>query len=169
MTNDDGRQPPDFVRSAMLGFVGGLRSMMPLALLASHLQQPRRSSAPATRGWALDWLAGAWAARLLGVAALGEVVADKLPMVPARIEPLPLAGRVVLAGTASALASQADGEPVDTAALIGALGAIAGSLAGYSLRTWLSRRLPVPSLSVALAEDILAFSLGRWAIEREQR
>ena len=164
MTNDHDRRSPALVRSAILGFVGGLRSMMPLALVAAHLQR-HPPLEPITAGWALDWLGSRLAVQLLGVAALGEVIADKLPVVPDRLEPVPLAGRVILGGTACALASQADGGSPDTAALVGALSAIGGSLVGYSLRSWLTRVLPARAVDVALAEDILAFLLGSWALK----
>jgi uncharacterized membrane protein len=152
--------PRDLLRSVTFGFVGGLRSLMPLALLSVHLE--REGPDIADGGWVLDLLASRWAATVLGVAALGELVADKLPFVPARIEPLPLAGRVVLAGTASSLASLAEGRSSDTGAWVGALGAVLGSVTGY----WLRMRLPLPSLLLALLEDGLAFVLGRWALQR---
>ena len=41
-------------------------------------------------------------------------------------------------------------------AIIGALGAVAGTLGGYRARTGLVRKLGVPDFVVALAEDIVA-------------
>jgi uncharacterized membrane protein len=152
--------PSDVLRMAMLGFVGGLRSVMPLAILAAHLE--REGPDIADGGWVIDALASPAGALALGVAAVGEVVADKLPRVPGRVEPLPLAGRVVLGGTAGALANLAEGRTSDSGALIGSAGAVIGSLAGYTLRT--SRVLPLPPLVLAFGEDALAFTLGRWAV-----
>ncbi len=152
--------PRDLLRSVTIGFAGGLRSLMPLALLSAHLE--REGPDIADGGWVLDLLASRWAVTVLAVAALAELVADKLPFVPARIDPLPLAGRVVLGGTASSLASLAEGRSSDTGAWVGALGAVAGSVTGY----WLRMRLPLPSLLLGLLEDGLAFVLGRWALQR---
>jgi uncharacterized membrane protein len=152
--------PADLVRTATLGFVGGLRSIMPLAVLAGYLE--REGPDIADGGWAIDALASPGGAFGLGMAAVGEVVADKLPFVPRRIEPLPLAGRIVLGGTAGALASLAEGRTSDSGALLGSAGALVGSLAGYTLRT--SGILPLPPLVLAVAEDALAFTLARWAV-----
>ena len=131
--------PLDLVRTATLGFVAGQRSVMPLALLSAHLQPSRAGLAD--RGWAVDVLASPWGAVSLGVAAVGEVVADKLPIIPSRLDPLPLAGRVVLGGTAGALQSLAEGRASDIGALAASLGALVGSVVGYQLRTGLQRRM----------------------------
>jgi uncharacterized membrane protein len=152
----------DVVRTTTLGFVAGLRSFMPLAILAAYLE--REGPDIGDGGWAIDALAAPTGALALGVAAVGEVVADKLPIVPSRLEPLPLAGRIVLGGTVGALASLAEGRTSDSGALAGSLGAVVGSLAGYTLRTKTRRVLPLQPLLLSLAEDGLAFSLGRWAV-----
>jgi uncharacterized membrane protein len=152
----------DVVRVAALGVVAGLRSIMPLALLAAHLE--REGPDIGDGGWALDVLASRRGALGLRLAAVGEVVADKLPLLPRRVDPLPLAGRVVLGGMAGALQSLAEGRASDRGALIGSLGALVGSLLGYWLRTSLARVLPLPSVLVALGEDALAFVLGSWAV-----
>jgi uncharacterized membrane protein len=101
---------------------------------------------------------------VLGLAAAGEVLADKLPGTPSRVAPLALAGRVVLGGTTCALHSLAEGRASDVGARVGALGAVAGSVVGYTARTRLRRVLPLPGVLVALIEDGLAVWLGRWAI-----
>ena len=152
--------PSDVLRMVMLGFVGGLRSLMPLAILSAHLE--REGPDIADGGWIIDALASPAGALALGAAAVGELVADKLPMVPSRLEPLPLAGRVVLGGTACAFASLAEGRTSDSGALIGSAGAVIGSLAGHALRT--TGVLPLPPLVRAFSEDALAFTLGRWAV-----
>ncbi len=156
--------PLDVLRSWTLGFVAGLRSMMPLALLSAHLEDQGPDIADG--GWTLDVLTSRWAAFALGVAAAGELVADKLPFVPDRLMPAALAGRVILGGTASGLASLAAGRASDRGALLGSLGAVVGSVAGYALRTTARRVWPgaLPSVLVAVSEDALAFALGHWAV-----
>ena len=156
--------PRDLLRSAVLGAVAGLRSVTPIALLSDSLS--RDGPDIADGGWAIDLLTSPQVALVLRLAAFGELVADKLPGTVDRVAPLPLAGRVVLGGTTCALHSLAEGRASDIGALIGALGAVGGSVLGFTLRTRLSRALPVPAILVALAEDGLAWSLGHWAIQR---
>jgi uncharacterized membrane protein len=151
--------PIDILRTTTLGFVGGLRSLMPLAVLSAYLQ--RQGADIADGGWTLDLLASSPGALVLGAAAIGEVLADKFPFVPTRVAPLPLAGRVVLSGSACALAALAKGRRSDTGALIGAISSVGGSLCGYAWRT----RVPLPALVLALSEDTVAFLLSRWAVE----
>jgi len=136
----------------------------PIALLAESLS--RDGPDIADGGWAIDLLTSPQVALLLRLAALGELVADKVPGTVDRVAPLPLAGRVVLGGTTCALHSLAEGRASDVGALVGSLGAVVGSVVGFSVRTRLSRARPVPGILVALVEDGLAWSLGHWAIQR---
>lgn len=117
-------------------------------------------------GWTLDVLTSPRIALALGVAAVAELVADKLPILPDRLKPVSLAGRVVLGGTASGLASLAAGRSSDRGSLLGSLGAISGSVAGYAFRTTARRVWPgaVQSVLVAVSEDVLALALGCWAV-----
>jgi uncharacterized membrane protein len=150
--------PLDAARTTTLGFVAGLRSVMPLAILARHLAHEGPDIADG--GWPIDLLASGGGATALAVAAALELVADKLPVTPSRLNPLPLVGRVVLGGSVGVAFSLSEGRASDRGALFGTLGAVAGSLAGYALRT----KLPLPAWLLALVEDGLAFGLGRWAV-----
>jgi uncharacterized membrane protein len=169
---DEERHPaPDSLgdvgRMVTLGVAAGLRTVLPLALLARHLQDEGPDIADG--GWVLDVLTLPWSSRILIAGSAFEIVADKLPFVRSRVEPLPLIGRVMAGGTASALTSLAEGRSSDRGALYGSLGAVLGSVAGYWVRTRVASALPLPALSglvVALAEDALAFMLSRRAVRR---
>ncbi|MBA2598140.1 MAG: DUF4126 family protein, partial [Chloroflexia bacterium] len=87
------------IRAAGLGVVAGLRSQLPLALLALA----------AGRGYfnvgahaPLRLLGEPVARRVLGLAAIGEFVGDKLPMTPSRLSPGSFAGRLLFGGLAGA-------------------------------------------------------------------
>jgi len=151
----------DLARTFAFGVTGGLRSMMPFALLSGQLE--REGADIADGGWALDALASPWAVVALSAMAVGEVIADKLPNTPSRLAPPALAGRVIIGGTACAVASLAQGRRSDIGALVGSVGVIAGSVLGYAWRTQVP--LPLPALPRALAEDGLAVMLGRWALQ----
>ena len=135
-----------------LGFVAGLRSMTPLALVAWAT----------AFGWLeldatpLAFLETGAARYVLGAFMIGELIADKLPFTPSRTRPGPFGARIASGAlVGAALLAGADGSLLQ-GALAGALGAVAGTLGGYRARTGLVRRLQVPDLVIALAEDIVA-------------
>ena len=84
----------------MLGVVAGLRSQFPAAALAA------RGLRPASRP--LTLIATPGGRRAAYLAAAGEIVVDKLPVTPDRVEPRGLVARVAsgaIAGTVLASAS----------------------------------------------------------------
>ncbi len=147
-----------YARIAALGFVAGLRSMMPFAILSrayetdgaayDALPSPLRLlDSGATRG-------------LTAVAAAGEVVGDKLPMVPSRLQPGPLGGRVIVGALAGATLSHRTPVALAVGAMLGAATAGAGSAAGYYARKALGEATGVPDLVWAVLEDGVALGLG---------
>src|SRR5947209_19891065 len=85
--------------AAGIGAVSGLRSMSGPAIVAEAASRNivRLKKTP------LAWLASDRAARISAVLAVGEMVADKLPIIPDRIKPPSLAWRAA-AGAFSAYA-----------------------------------------------------------------
>jgi uncharacterized membrane protein len=136
----------------LLGFLAGLRSMTPLAAVAwgARLGWLHLDGTP------LTFLGSAPAAYLLTALMLAELVADKLPRTPSRTQPGPFVGRVVTGGLAGAALLGGTGGSLALGAILGALGAVAGTLGGYRARTGLVRMLGVPDYVVALAEDAVA-------------
>jgi uncharacterized membrane protein len=149
----------DKLRTAALGFAGGLRLVMPFAVESVYLS--REGPDIADGGWTLDLLARRRVAVVLGLGALAEIVIDKTPFPPTRVEPLPLAGRVIASGSACALSCLAEGRTSTSGALIGSVAAVAGSVFGYSMRT----RLPLPAWLLAVTEDGLALALSLFAVQ----
>ena len=89
---------------------------------------------------ALAWLswASAWAVGIFTLGALAEFVADQLPTTPARTTAGPLAARIVMGSLTGACLGTAGGASLWLgAALIGAIGAIAGGFGGYQARVGL--------------------------------
>ena len=140
------------VLSFVLGIVAGLRSM----------------TAPAAIAWAswfgwlhldgtfLAFLGSPTARYVLSALMIGELIADKLPFTPSRTRVGPFAIRLVsgaLSGAAFVVGSPLS---MSAGAVIGALGAAVGTLAGYHARAWLVPALRVPDFVVALAEDVVA-------------
>jgi uncharacterized membrane protein len=78
-----------YVRAATLGFVSGLRSMTPFALLS----RLKKANDPSPAG-PLDMFLTLPTVRLLtGLLASGELIGDKLPFTPSRLSTGPLLAR----------------------------------------------------------------------------
>lgn len=135
-----------------IGFVAGLRAM----------------TAPAAVSWAahLKWLhldSGAFAffgymatTAFLTLAAIGEIINDKLPKTGSRTAPGPFTVRVIFGAVCgAALGYAAPGQAIP-GAVAGAVGAVAGTLGGYHARKNIVAALKVPDYVIALTEDLIA-------------
>jgi uncharacterized membrane protein len=137
----------------LIGIATGLRSMTPIAVTTWFAYLGRIG----LRQTPLSFLASLPAAAIFTIAAVGELVVDKLPKTPARTGATGLAARFVmggLCGAAVALASAQLGWAVG--AVLGAIGGIVGAFAGYQARTRLVKVLKVPDIVIAIAEDVVA-------------
>jgi len=147
--------------AVLLGISAGLRSMMPLAVVAWAAR-----GWPAVAGSALGFMAAPITGYVFAALAIGELIADKLPFIPSRLQPGPLGTRVIsgaLTGAVAAIAMQ--GSPI-VAGLAGAIGGLAGSFGAYAVRRGLTVDRKLPDLPVALAEDLVAIGLALLAVSR---
>jgi uncharacterized membrane protein len=139
-----------------IGFVAGLRSMT----------APAAVSWAAYLGWidlhdsAFRWMGSGVAVAVFTIAALAELVADKLPRTPRRTAAGPLVGRFILGGLAGAALAASIGESLLAGALLGGIGAMVGSFAGYESRRRLVRVFGGKDLRVALVEDLITIALA---------
>ena len=140
----------------LLGCVAGLRSLTPPAAVCwgAHM------------GWLhlggkkLAFLGHPAALIIFALLALFELVNDKLPKTPARTALPGLIVRILTGGfSAAALAVSAAGSVV-VAALVGIIGALAGTFGGYNVRHSLVSSVHLPDLPVALVEDVIAVAGG---------
>jgi uncharacterized membrane protein len=128
-----------------LGLAAGLRTMTPPAaiLLARH-----------------HLLAGL----IVGVAAVGEWVVDLLPTTPARTTPGPLVARVASGAFVGWLAVGGTTTPMIAGGIVGAAGAMVGSLVGYRARMAAIDRFG--ALPAAVVEDLVSICLAMLAFVR---
>ena len=145
-----------------LGVVAGLRSM----------------TAPAVTAWAthLGWinLAGShvgfmsspWTVGIFTLGASGEFVADLLPNTPPRTAAVGLIARIVTGSLSGACMAVAGSASPWAAAMLGAVGALAGAFGGYQARVSLVRALKVPDFVIAIPEDLIAIGLGLFLTSR---
>jgi uncharacterized membrane protein len=105
-----------------------------------------------------------WAGNLISVIvftamALGEYVADTLPMTPSRTTPPQLISRLVFGTFAGVLASRTLAEPLAGGVLFGLSGTLVGTYGGHRLRMVAAKRVG-RDLPVALCESALALGLA---------
>jgi uncharacterized membrane protein len=137
-----------------MGFFCGLRAFTPLALIcwvASWGWMPLNDSR-------LAFLGTTPGATIVTILALGELIGDKLPKTPSRIQAGPLSARAItgaLCGSAICLSAN---QPWLLGVFLGAIGGLAGSFAGYHARRWLTIRARIPDWAVALLEDFVTIA-----------
>jgi uncharacterized membrane protein len=150
---------PLLLSAGLLGVVAGLRSQLPGAVLAARGLEPAHGP--------LKLLGTGAGRRAAYLAAVGEIVVDKLPTTPSRVEGGALVQRVVsgaLAAGALASASGVRGARLVLPVLVGGAGGWAGSWGGYLARRAAVERTRLPDPVVAVAEDLLAVGLGLAAV-----
>lgn len=132
-----------------LGIVGGMRSQLPYALLSAttHPSDPALLRHTSVR-------------KMLVLGSAFELVVDKLPFVPSRLNRASLIGRAVFGLTAGAWFAHRRKQSRLSGAVTGCAGAIAGSFAGYHGRYQLGQVTGLPDPVWALVEDGVAIALG---------
>jgi uncharacterized membrane protein len=146
-------RPGTFLQITALGTIAGMRSMSAPMLVTRHLAGNGKSQPLVWDG--MPVLAG-----LFTLAALGEMVIDKLPFVPDRTERGSVMGRVMSGMFAGALLAAAGERPRVMGAVVGGVAALLSTYGFYHLRRWAVRRSQLPDPLVAAVEDALAQGLG---------
>lgn len=116
----------------------------------------------------LHFMTSSKTATTFAVLAGGELIGDKLPNTPDRTVLPQLSGRLVSGALSGAALTEADGQPLAYGAVLGALGAVAGTVAFFQLRHWLTHEKGLPDPWVAVAEDALALGAG-WLTINENK
>ena len=147
----------DYGRVIGLAAITGLRHLSGLAFVSYVASRGRLQRLEGTR---LSWLRSRKLSHAVIVAALGELIVDKLPFLPGR-NTWPLItqriGMGALVGSAIGVSTRRSPGPFAT------LGAFTGGISSwtaYHLRTGATRKLGIPELIAALIEDVLVVSGG---------
>ena len=149
-----------FVFALGIGIVAGLRSLTAPAIVAwgTHLGWLNLHDSP------LAFMGSTTAVVVFSLLAIGELIADKLPMMSKRTAPAPLMARVVTGGLCGACLSAAVGKSLVGGALLGGIGGILGAFAGYGIRRRLD--LHIKDVVVAVCEDVVAVGLALFLVSR---
>jgi uncharacterized membrane protein len=137
----------------LIGVVAGLRSMT----AAAAVSWAARLGWLHLEGTGLAFLGYAATPYILSLAAIGELVTDKLPKTPSRKAPPSFIARVVsgvLCGAAIGLSKNS----LALCLVAGVIGAVLGTLGGYECRVRLVRALGGNDLPIALLEDAIAIA-----------
>ena len=141
-------------------------SLLVLALLIGVIAGLRSMTAPAAVSWAArlgwininsSWLAFlgySWTPWILSIAALGELITDKLPSTPSRKMPPSFAFRIVSGSISGAAIGISHGSLL-LGLVGGAIGAVIGTLGGAAARSALAKIFG-KDLPAALLEDAVA-------------
>ena len=151
-----------FVLAFGIGIVAGLRSLTAPAVVAwgAHLSWLNLHGSP------LAFMGSTTAVAIFSLLAIGELIADKLPMISKRTAPAPLAARVVTGGLCGACLCAAAGKSLLAGMLLGGVGGVAGAFVAYSVRRRLVNSLHVKDLVVAVCEDVVAVGLALLLVSR---
>ena len=146
----------------LIGAVCGLRSMTGPALVSwgAHL------------GWLhlaashLAFMGSQIALVLFSLCAVGELIADKFPKIPNRTDAGPLALRAIMGAICGGAFAVTFGADFAMACLLGGLGGLLGSFAGFWMRKLATRPGRLPDVLVALTEDLIAVGGGLLLVSR---
>ncbi len=146
-----------YVLVMLLGVCTGLRTLTPVAVLCWFAYR----GALHFLGWR-SFTANLIAVIVFTLMALGEYIGDKLPSTPSRTAPVGLLGRSLFGAFAGLLLAQPLLLSPVGAVLLGIVGALLGTYAGWFARTRTVMALKVPDWAVAIVEDCLtiAFSIA---------
>jgi uncharacterized membrane protein len=142
---------------ASLGAVAGVRSMQAPALLSRCL----RTSSGGDAGRASSLLTAPVAVGALRLLSVGEMVADKLPFIPARTTLLPLAGRIASGAISGAALAGARNVSRVRAMAIGASVAVGSAFVATLVRKLATERFHVPNVAMGLVEDAVVSAACR--------
>jgi uncharacterized membrane protein len=145
-----------------IGAVAGLRAMTAPAVVcwAAHLHWIN------LQGTHLSFMSTIIALVIFTLAAVGEIVNDKLPKTGPRTAPPSVVVRVIMGGLSAATVTVGtDGSPW-LGALLGVIGALLGTFGGYQVRTKTAKALRSPDFVIALLEDAIAVCGGLFLASR---
>lgn len=135
-----------------IGIVAGLRSLTAPAVVswAAYLGWLNLSGSP------LSFMGSGVAVAVFSLLAVVELVGDVLPTTPSRTTPVPFIARIVMGSLSGASLCAAAGLSLPAGAVLGAVGAVVGTLGGYQARSRLVRGLGLKDIFVAIPEDLVA-------------
>ncbi|MGI8788847.1 MAG: DUF4126 family protein [Pyrinomonadaceae bacterium] len=151
-----------YVKAASLGAVAGLRAMTAPALLSYFASRGKNNRLKN------NLLASPKISVVCALLAAGELVGDKLPFTPNRMELPGLTARIVSGAFVGGSICAARKKSVWTGAVVGAVSAVAAAYAGQNIRRIISEESGVPSAAIGAVEDAIAIGVGINALKNNE-
>jgi uncharacterized membrane protein len=133
-----------------IGVLSGLRALSPIAIVCWLAMLHRLS----LTGW-VSFVGSKVAVGLFSLGAVGELISDKLPKTPSRLKQPGFSIRIVTGAFCGLILATGASFSIAGGALLGAIGAVAGSYLGYFVRSGVTGKFGLPDLPVALVEDVI--------------
>lgn len=145
-----------------IGVVAGLRAMTAPAVvcIAAYLHWIDLTNTH------FAWMASVITLAIFVLAAIGELINDKLPKTGPRTAPPSIVIRCITGALAGAVMGICGGASLVVGAVLGIIGALAGTFGGYQLRRQIVGGLKIKDLPVAIIEDIIAVGGGLLIVSR---
>jgi len=137
-----------------IGMLTGLRAISPIAVICWFALFHRL---PLGAGW-VSYLGSKVVVVLFSLGAVGELVSDKLPKTPSRLKQPGFGARIVMGGLCGLILATAALFSLIGGAVLGAVGAVAGTYFGFFVRTRTTAKFGLPDLPVALVEDVICIA-----------
>ncbi|AYL95601.1 DUF4126 family protein [Mucilaginibacter celer] len=145
------------LQAIVLGILAGMRtSAAPVAVthILSRKKSRHISNSP------LNFMQSPTLATVLKITAVSELVVDKLPSTPNRIEPAGVAGRGLSGALAGAAIFKAAGGNVWQGAFAGGITAVASTYASYWLRKNFVKSSGIADPVIGGIEDVITIGAG---------
>jgi uncharacterized membrane protein len=136
-----------------IGMLSGLRALSPIAVICWLAMFQRVS----VTGW-VSFVGSKVAVGLFSLGAVGELISDKLPKTPSRLKQPGFSIRIVMGALCGLTLATTASFSLVGGALLGAIGAVAGSYLGYFVRSRTTAKFGLPDLPVALVEDVICIA-----------
>jgi len=151
-----------FLLAIGIGIAAGLRSCMAPAVVAwaAHLGWLNLS------GSQLAFMGSTAAVIIFSTFAIAELIVDKLSMTPKRTALVPFVARIVTGGLCGASLYAAGGQSLGIGIVLGGIGGVIGTFAGYETRRRLVGSLRIKDVFIALCEDLVALALACFLVSR---
>lgn len=145
-----------------IGVIAGLRALTAPAVICwlAHFNVIHLQDTP------LGFMGSAIAVGIFTLAAVGEIVNDKLPKTPPRTAAVSFGARIATGALSGAAILTAGGGSIGLGVVAGIVGAVVGTYAGYFARTRTVAALKCPDFVIALMEDAIAIGGGIFIVSR---